>query len=680
MRIKSIDISAFGRLKDLHIKPSDGLNIIYGENGSGKSTVMDFIKAVFYGMGRGRDRSRRIPWDGAKASGSISYSSDEGDFICQAAFGKTARGDKCEVFNDVSGELISTEYQGEKLFSISDVTFAKTAFIGCDGAFVEQKGDDEIAQKLSNLKETGDDRVSFSAVSSDVDSYMARLIAKRGRGGRIQQLEDSIEELKSELDTAKQNAESRQSVKKAVSDARERGRALAEEIGHLKRMADIADFRYCRDIKQKLDRIPTTDNTHAAEEALQKIEELTKRLSGIESRIAELNIPKSPKATISEQEFTDVTECYYAGGKSNKKMPFILMLVLSLAFAILGIMNPFFFAGTVIFAVLAFVYRPKSSHKDKLSDMLGRYGEGDYESFRTRYMEQEREAALRKNNEESISALKEEAEEISQLLAREKSNAAKDFGDWQSLGRIVAEEKKASEERQRLTAAFEAALRGRDYEELKQRFDDPSVEIPYDYEYRLKEAEYQLSQNNETIAALERRGGALEAGESDVSELTRRIAELSDKKAELKSDYNVLSVVLDVLNEAYEVMEGEFGEKLNLTAGSILEGITGYKTARMSRDFDIKLSENGEIHGIWEFSTGLYQQTYLAFRLAMLSLMGTDCPLFLDDSLMSYDDERAQKLISYLNEISKTRQIFLFTCRRRDLNMAKELGANCIEI
>ena len=53
MRIKSVYISAFGGLEDKRIEFKDGFNVFYGENEKGKTTVMNFIKMMFYGTVRG---------------------------------------------------------------------------------------------------------------------------------------------------------------------------------------------------------------------------------------------------------------------------------------------------------------------------------------------------------------------------------------------------------------------------------------------------------------------------------------------------------------------------------------------------------------------------------------------------------------------------------------------------
>ena len=49
MRINNFKINGFGKLKDKQIDLKDGINIIYGENESGKSSILKFISAMFYG-------------------------------------------------------------------------------------------------------------------------------------------------------------------------------------------------------------------------------------------------------------------------------------------------------------------------------------------------------------------------------------------------------------------------------------------------------------------------------------------------------------------------------------------------------------------------------------------------------------------------------------------------------
>ena len=50
MIIKRVNIIAFGGLKDKIIDFDNGINVIYGENEAGKSTIQSFIKIWLYGM------------------------------------------------------------------------------------------------------------------------------------------------------------------------------------------------------------------------------------------------------------------------------------------------------------------------------------------------------------------------------------------------------------------------------------------------------------------------------------------------------------------------------------------------------------------------------------------------------------------------------------------------------
>ena len=54
MKIDELKVNSYGKLKNKDIKFEDGINIIYGENERGKSTLLNFIVNMFYGTSKNK--------------------------------------------------------------------------------------------------------------------------------------------------------------------------------------------------------------------------------------------------------------------------------------------------------------------------------------------------------------------------------------------------------------------------------------------------------------------------------------------------------------------------------------------------------------------------------------------------------------------------------------------------
>ena len=59
MRLLELHIDGFGKFHDRTISFNDGINIIYGKNEAGKSTLHTFIRCMLFGLERGRGRAAR---------------------------------------------------------------------------------------------------------------------------------------------------------------------------------------------------------------------------------------------------------------------------------------------------------------------------------------------------------------------------------------------------------------------------------------------------------------------------------------------------------------------------------------------------------------------------------------------------------------------------------------------
>ena len=86
MKLIHLYIENFGGLHQYELNFSDGLTVIQEENGFGKTTLAEFIRAMFYGFPRKAktlEKSRRqkyTPWQGGKFGGNLTFQLDGKDY------------------------------------------------------------------------------------------------------------------------------------------------------------------------------------------------------------------------------------------------------------------------------------------------------------------------------------------------------------------------------------------------------------------------------------------------------------------------------------------------------------------------------------------------------------------------------------------------------------------------
>ena len=59
MRILELHIDGLGKFQDRTVRFEYGMNLVYGKNEAGKSTLHTFIRCMLFGMERGRGRAAR---------------------------------------------------------------------------------------------------------------------------------------------------------------------------------------------------------------------------------------------------------------------------------------------------------------------------------------------------------------------------------------------------------------------------------------------------------------------------------------------------------------------------------------------------------------------------------------------------------------------------------------------
>lgn len=404
MKIKSLHIAAFGGLKDVYLSFENGFNIVYGNNENGKTTVMNFIKMMFYGTERGSAtisknlRKKYSPWDNSAMAGSIDFENGNRNYRIERSFGNSNSTDRVTLIDLDLGtrETVSADI-GTKLFGLSSLAFERSMFIGQFG-FPESNSaaEGEINSKLSNLTLTGDQSISFDEVNSRLQNAKFALMSKSGRAGIYDKNLIAAKELAEKIETAKQTQSEITNKKQIAENLHSKITELQTKADQLKVKIDSEqDFRNAEKLQElltlkgKLDALNSTlklENGQTADEmfvrkvefCLSKIESLTAKTNAKlnENKIIEQNLELALNPSVDatpekleqltkklenlEQEKIKTAKRISEISSMPKSKASVLWLVLSLVFAILSI--PLFltnlskiFAATSILATLIFI-------------------------------------------------------------------------------------------------------------------------------------------------------------------------------------------------------------------------------------------------------------------------------------------------------------------------------------
>lgn len=174
MKIKKISINGFGKFEDCLFLLKPGMNVFYGCNEAGKSTLQSFIKGMFYGLKggkRAKDGSlppikQYKPWTAKAYGGILEYELDDGKtYTIARNFDRNTVTVYDEYSNNITGNFPAGKEEGVKFaeqhLGLSESCFERTVFIGQMQSIINNDGKKVIAERLTNIKQTGDEEVSF---------------------------------------------------------------------------------------------------------------------------------------------------------------------------------------------------------------------------------------------------------------------------------------------------------------------------------------------------------------------------------------------------------------------------------------------------------------------------------------------------------------------------------------
>ncbi|MBO5179107.1 MAG: AAA family ATPase [Clostridia bacterium] len=182
MKLKSIQVNGFGKLENKNIEFGDKINLVVGSNESGKSTLMGFIKAIFYGVNKNKagnlfsEAERYKPWKDIEFSGKAEYEVDGARYSAFRDFNKNSTKIYDELGNEITKNYNKDKSRGiligNEQFNIDEETFENTAFITQKNIDVNIDSQKNIIQKLTNMIQSGDENTSYENVTKKIEKIL----------------------------------------------------------------------------------------------------------------------------------------------------------------------------------------------------------------------------------------------------------------------------------------------------------------------------------------------------------------------------------------------------------------------------------------------------------------------------------------------------------------------------
>lgn len=232
MRITEINIAEFGCIKNKIISPEAGMNIVYGENESGKSTVLLFIKYMLYGLGRraasNSERERSISWSGHTAAGSMTFVHDEKVYRIERRYVEGGREKLSVTCLDDGSEISTDKTPGEYFLGVPKEVFESSSFVGqmrssrIDG--------EKTVESIRNMLTSADESVDTSKILKNLDSVRVGYLHKNKTGGSLYEDGQRIISCRQRLERARNNAQDLEEQNKRLDKAKNDYETVKKEL------------------------------------------------------------------------------------------------------------------------------------------------------------------------------------------------------------------------------------------------------------------------------------------------------------------------------------------------------------------------------------------------------------------------------------------------------------------
>lgn len=644
MKINKLKINSYGKVKNKDIEFNDGLNIIYGNNEAGKSTILSFIINSFYGISKNKkgklvsDYEKYKPWYGEDFSGKIEYELDSNKkYEIYRDFNKKNPKIFNENLEEISKEFSIDKKNGNDFFyeqtKVDEDLFVSTVGILQKEIELEKSNQNFLIQKLANLVGTGEDNVSYQRAINRINKrQLDEIGTNRSKEKPINIVNNNIENLELE--------------KNNLKNYQDKKYEIAEEENSLIKIQDELENQnnYLREIRLLLENEKIENEKINLKENIQK--DNIEKINEFKNKLIEEKNKENKKIELNNLENKNNEKIK---NKLNKKLIlyFIILLVINLLIILLVNNNfKYIFLLTVpMFLIISYFLKNRLNKKIK-----------NNKKIELNNLENNLEI---KTIENQIELLEINNEKINNELNELKNNF--NFKNNLELEKIKNKYKSILPE-----------------EEFLPKNNLNNLEK---INYEIEKIQNELNQNKIELHKLKLDRENIEPRLNELSKIEEDLELNRNNKEDLEKLNTSMEITKNILEEAYEEMKNSVTPKFTNNLSQIISVITNNKYNKIKFNDEngiIVELENGDYVETNNLSIGTIEQLYLSLRISMIDELSEEkLPLFLDETFAYYDEERLRNVLMFLIKESRRRQVFIFTCSKREIDALKSLNINC---
>ena len=699
MKIKNIKVNAYGNIENKDINLEEGINIIHGANESGKSTLLNYIISIFYGISRNKDGKalsdyeKYKPWNSNEFSGRISYKLENGEeYEIFRDFNKKNPKIYNDKLEDISDKFETDKKDGSKFFveqmGIDKQTYLSTVVSTQEEVRLDEKNQNMLIQKIANLAGTGEDNVSYkkaliklqekirdeigtnktsqkpiNIIEKEIVEINNKIVETEKYRNRKYEIDAEKEQILSELKELEQQKQILQELQNSMKSEEETKNRL--EIREKNRKDNIAKINELTNQKNTIN--AESERVQSAKNHMQDI------IKGHKENIEKLN--SEIEKIANEKEETQ-----------EKEKPSISFIVITVVLAIalicsIILIKNYIVSGILGVAIIAnIVFYVINKNKQKVNKAKLREKINQEKQYKREKLENQKQQIIANVNttEKELEKQEEEEKQVNSELSMLK-------------GQIILLEKnneKITEEIEQDNKAIKEES-NKNKQQIIEKYKDKNInDLLYinDYQNYISKIEETINNNRIRIKGLEIEYNTIVPQLDEMVVLEEKREADKEKLAELREKESIINIAIENLMDAYEEMKTTITPKFTKNLSESIQKISSNKYNKVTiNDENGMIIENnrGEYVEAIKLSTGTIDQLYLALRLSMIDeLSKENLPIILDESFAYSDNNRLKNMLQYLTSDLNNHQTIIFTCTDREQKMleAMNIPYNVVEL